>query len=425
MDRFIRFSRLSAWACLMFGFVLSLDGLAQDTGAPSQPQQPQRGGSPGGAPQPSSQPAGPDRTNRPSPLPETPRPFFLSGIVRLAEGTPPPERVLIERICNGRVRPEGYTDSKGNFSFLLGAQTGAIPDASAGLSSPPFGPDAGLRNGVNPRDLNGCEIRASLSGFLSTTIILMSRTVLDDPNIGVLYLSRLASVDELTLSVTTASAPKDAQNAYEKGIDNAKKQKWTDAERDFLKAVQVYPRYSVAWYELGRVYQQEKKFDDAARALNEAIKIDPKFASPYGQLSFLAAVQSKWDDVVAHSSQFIKLRPNVSADVYFYSAVAHYNLQPDRCRQGSRAAGRDSGSPAQDSPGASPSWSDSGSGEGIQRSCRGTPTLFEAGAKCSGSRRHQTDAGRNRKRGGGTCKRLSSTLSTPKLKIVFIAQRYC
>ena len=330
MDRYIRFSLLSAWACLMIGFVLSLDCLAQDTGAPSQqpqqPQQPQRGGSPGGAPQPSSQPAGSNRTNQPSPFPETPRPFFLSGSVRLAEGIPPPERVLIERICNGRVRPEGYTDSKGNFSFLLGAQMGAIPDASAGLSSSPFGPDAGLRNGVNPRDLNGCEIRASLSGFLSTTIILMSRTVLDDPNIGVLYLSRLGSVDELTLSVTTASAPKDAQNAYEKGIDNAKKQKWTDAERDFLKAVQVYPRYSVAWYELGRVYQQEKKFDDAARALNEAIKIDPKFASPYGQLSFLAAVQSKWDDVVTHSSQFIKLRPNVSADVYFYSAVAHYNL---------------------------------------------------------------------------------------------------
>ena len=114
----------------------------------------------------------------------------------------------------------------------------------------------------------------------------MSRTALDDPNIGVLHLSCLASVDELTFSATTASAPKDAQNAYEKGIDNAKKQKWTDAERDFLKAVQVYPRYAVAWYELGRVYQQEKKFDDAARALNEAIKIDPEFVSPYGQLRF-------------------------------------------------------------------------------------------------------------------------------------------
>jgi tetratricopeptide (TPR) repeat protein len=335
MSRFIRFSLLSAWACLVIGSVLSLDCLAQGTGAPS----PQPGGSPGGGPQPGAQPAGSNRTNRSTPFPDTPRPFFLSGSVRLADGTLPPERVLIERICNGRVRPEGYTDSQGDFSILLGAQPGAFADATVDLSSQPFGLDAGLRNGVNPQDLNGCEIRASLSGFLSTTITLTSRRAFDDPNIGVLHLRRIASVNGFTFSVTTASAPKDAQNAFKKGIDNAKKQKWADAERDFLKAVQLYPRYAVAWHELGRVYQEEKKFDAAARAQNEAIKIDPKFAGPYGQLTFLAAAQSKWDDVVAHSSQVIKLSPNVPADVYFYSAVAHFNLrQIDVARDHARQA---------------------------------------------------------------------------------------
>src|SRR5262249_9230363 len=43
--------------------------------------------------------------------------------------------------------------------------------------------------------------------------------------------------------------------------------------------------------------------------------------------AFLAAVQNKWDDVVVHSSQVIKLNPDVPPDIYFYSAVAHYNLQ--------------------------------------------------------------------------------------------------
>src|SRR4029079_18339746 len=136
-----------------------------------------------------------------------------------------------------------------------------------------------------------------------------------------------ANVEGFTFSITTAAAPKDARNAYEKGLGNEKKQKWSDAERDFLKAVQVYPRYAVAWYELGRVYNQEKKFDDAAHAQNEAIKIDPKYISPYGQLTLLAGVQSKWDDVVIHSSKVMKLNPDVTPDIYFYSAVAHYNLQ--------------------------------------------------------------------------------------------------
>lgn len=310
---------------MMVASVLPSISLAQDPGGPSP--QPGQSAPPGGASQPNPQPSGSNRSNR-SPFPDpTARPLFLSGSVRLTDGTLPPESVLIERVCNGRVRREGYTDSKGNFSFLVGGQpSAALTDASVGLPSQAFGLDAGLQNNVNPRDLNGCEIRANLAGFQSTAIVLTSANV-DANNLGVLHLSRLATVDDFTFSTTTASAPKDARSAYDRGLDHAKKQKWTDAERDFLKAVQAYPRYAIAWYELGRVYQQAQKFEDAERALNEAIKIDPRFASPYGQLTFLAAVQGKWDDVIAHSSQVIKLSPTVPADVYFYSSVAHYNLR--------------------------------------------------------------------------------------------------
>jgi Flp pilus assembly protein TadD len=251
--------------------------------------------------------------------------------VRLTDGTVPPDAVMIERVCNGRVRPEGYTDSKGNFSFQVGGQPGiAFGDASIGNSLPfePFGAaDTGLQGNVSPRDLTGCEIRGNLAGFQSSSIMLTFRQALDDPDIGVIHLRRLANVEGFTFSVTTAAAPKDARNAYEKGLGNVKKQKWQDAERDFLKAVQVYPRYAVAWYELGRVYGQQKKFDEASRAQSEAVKIDPKYVSPYSQLALVAALQQKWDDVVLHSSQVMKLNPDVSPDIYFYSAVAHYNLQ--------------------------------------------------------------------------------------------------
>jgi tetratricopeptide (TPR) repeat protein len=250
--------------------------------------------------------------------------------VRLTDGSTPPATVTIERVCNGRVRPEGYTDSKGNFSFQVGAQPGiAFADASVGNTSPfeGFGSDSGLQGNVSPRELTGCEIRANLPGFQSSTIMLTFRQALDDPDIGIIHLRPLANVEGFTFSATTAAAPKDARNAYEKGLGNTKKQKWSDAERDFLKAVQLYPKYAVAWYELGRVYQQEKKLDDAARAQNEAIKIDPKYISPYGQLALLSAVANKWDEVVLYSSQMMKLNPDVTPDVYFYSAVAHYYLQ--------------------------------------------------------------------------------------------------
>ena len=306
----------------MMASVLSAICLAQDRGGPSQSGE----GAPAGTTnQPNPQPSGSNRSNRPAPLPDaTARPLFLSGSVLLTDGTLPPESVVIERVCNGRVRREGYTDSKGNFSFLVGGQpSSALTDASVGLPSQALGLDPGPQN---RRDLNGCEIRANLAGFQSTVIVLTSAN-LDAINLGILHLSRLANVEDFAFSTTTASAPKDARSAYEKGLNHAKKQNWADAERDFLKAVQAYPKYAVAWYELGRAYQQEQKFDDAERALNEAIRIDSRFINAYGQLTFLSAVQGKWDDVVAYSSQVIKLGPSVPADVYFYSSVAHYNLR--------------------------------------------------------------------------------------------------
>src|SRR5438094_537290 len=232
---------------------------------------------------------------------------------------------VIERVCGGVVRPEAYTDSRGNFSFIVGGQNAAVfADASVGGIG---AGDPRQQGGVSERSLTGCEIRANLPGFLSDSIILGFRGALDDPEIGVIHLQRLANVEGYTFSLTTALAPKEARRAYEKGLDGMKKKKWADAERDLSKSVQLYPKYAVAWYELGRTYQQQKKLDEANHAHLEAIKIDSKFISPYGELATMAAVQQKWDDVDQYTSQMLRLNPYVVPEIYFYSAVANYNLQ--------------------------------------------------------------------------------------------------
>src|SRR5262249_17741456 len=161
------------------------------------------------------------------------RPIYLSGSVRLADGTIPPDRVVIERVCKGVVRPEAYTDSKGNFSFQLGARnTGVFYDASVGgidpLSSSIDAGGIGPQRGINESDLSGCEIRANLAGFQSDSIVLGFRRSLDDPDIGTIRLRRLANVEGYTFSVTTAQAPKDARKAYEKGLELLNKRKWEE-----------------------------------------------------------------------------------------------------------------------------------------------------------------------------------------------------
>ena len=93
-------------------------------------------------------------TTQPNTFPEQPRPIFLSGKVMLSEGTPPPEPVAIERICGGRVFPEGFTDSKGRFSIELGRNQGGFLDASMSSGSDAaFGSVSG--SSTNPLSTRG------------------------------------------------------------------------------------------------------------------------------------------------------------------------------------------------------------------------------------------------------------------------------
>jgi Tfp pilus assembly protein PilF len=267
-----------------------------------------------------------------------PQQIYLSGSVRLGDGTVPPASVVIERVCGNAIRPEAYTDSKGNFSFIVGGQNPPVfEDASvAGSIRTP-----GQQNGVDARTLTGCQLRANLPGFISDSINIGFHQPLDDPEVGVIHIHRIDNVEGYTFSVTTGLAPKDAQKAYAKGLDEIKKTKWADAEKDLSKAVELYPKYAVAWYDLGRVYQHEQKLDDANRSYLEAVKIDPKYISPYTNLASMAATQQKWSDVDQFTSQLLKLNPYVAPDFYFYSAVANYNmhkmdLAEQRARDGAK-----------------------------------------------------------------------------------------
>ena len=113
--------------------------------------------------------------------------IYLSGNVMLDDGTPPPDPVTIERICEGAPKAQAYTDQKGRFSFQIGQTAGVTQDASedssalpgtasgaalssapGGLAQPqmPIGPDMMLAN---------CDLRAVLSGFRSDTVSLGAR----------------------------------------------------------------------------------------------------------------------------------------------------------------------------------------------------------------------------------------------------------
>ncbi len=266
----------------------------------------------------------------------TPQVIYISGTVVISDGLPLPERVKIERVCGGAPHLETYTDKKGHFSFQVG-QNLEMQDASS--SSTFNGPGSPLgsannnggpmaqRGGFTERDLWGCDLRAVLPGFQSDPVPLTNIHYMDNPDLGTIILHRLGKVDGLTVSVVSALAPKEARKAYEKGQAAATKHNWDEAQKDFEKAVELYPKYSVAWFDLGRLQEENGHLDEARKDYQQAIAAEPKYIQPFERLSWLDVRESKWQDLVAQTDQWLRLDPLNSADVYYLSALGNLQTQ--------------------------------------------------------------------------------------------------
>lgn len=331
----------SSLSRLFFGLALAVSFCAAAANAQTAPSTPSQGAGGGNTAPPPTSPGTPTTPGRPGQgqtprIPTNPqerqpsfedleqaRPIYLSGKVVLDSGEPAPPQVSIERVCNGVPKREGFTDSKGRFSFQLG-QNNVLADASESSVGTSMRGLGGAPRGVG--NLIGCELRASLPGYHSSVVQLSNRRALDNPDVGTIILERMAKVDGFTFSSTSSYAPKDAQKALKKGTDAMGKKKLDEAELSLRKAVELYPKYAEAWYQLGNVYLRQTKLEEARAAFHESLKADSKYINPYGLLARLAASERKWEEAAENSATLIKLNPYVSGEAYYVSSIAHYNL---------------------------------------------------------------------------------------------------
>lgn len=265
------------------------------------------------------------------------RPIFIMGDVITGDGTPVPHNVEIHRVCSGRDRREGYADSAGHFSFQLGADQ-VIQDASSddfgagtipGRTSPTGGMGMGMGSGSGfgggQQSLFGCELKAVAAGFRSSSIELSSFRS-EEPIVGKIVLERMERVQGTMISATSGAAPKEAQKAYKKGLELAKKGKFDEAQQHFTEATTQYPRFAEAWEELGRLYLRQNQIDAAKNAFQQSINADPKFVAPYVSMASIEAVHQNWTEAARLSDQAITLDPVDFPNGYFYNSVANFNL---------------------------------------------------------------------------------------------------
>jgi hypothetical protein len=308
--------------------------LAQKPPAPAPPPPPSTTppNSPAAPPLPSSQPIQPSEDLV----------MFLGGRVATNDGAPVPIDSLIERVCNNRVRQEVYASPHGDFSMELGSRTDSFPEGSADAASP-FGVSSkDSVMGIPRRELTTCELRVSASGFHPRVVSL-----LDVDNfgaridVGVIVVQRGAKPEGMTVSAIPYKAPKDARKAYERGLQAERNGKLADAHKYFETAVEIYPSFTNAWYQLGTVLQKENQKDAARKAYTQATTLDTKFLPPYLFLASMAYEAANWTEVLKLTGHILDLNPLDQTDVtgyimdldplnyaeaYFYNAFANYKL---------------------------------------------------------------------------------------------------
>jgi tetratricopeptide (TPR) repeat protein len=236
---------------------------------------------------------------------------FLAGNVVLMDNALPWDAIPVTVSCNGQVRFTTYTDRKGNFTI---ARSEAMGSKTINADPKPVAVQ-----------FVGCSVEAWLAGFDSSPLSIANRHVLDSVNIGTITLRREAGAEGSALSTTTSAAPKDALRSFEKARGEAFDNKPDRAQHDLQKAVEIYPAFAEAWFQLGKI-QAAANSPDAYNSFSKAIAADPKFSLPYDHIAPLAAQAGKWQELVDLTSQALVLNPRGNIELWYYHAFGNYQV---------------------------------------------------------------------------------------------------
>jgi tetratricopeptide (TPR) repeat protein len=263
--------------------------------------------------------------------------IMLSGNVIIADGTPLSEPVFLERVCNGRVSRDGRSDFKGFFTVSLGQYPPGASDSESSAETsgvPGLSPMSTLNSGTprntsNATRLLGCELRASLAGFRSSSVLISTEDLgsgVGMVKVGTIVLERMGEAQGATVSATSLSAPKDAKKAYDKGHRAVENNKLPEAQQELEKAVQLHPQYAAAWLDLGWVYAQQNALDKARHAFEQARTADGMFVPAYVGLASIAVRESRWAEAAEFSAHATQLDGVDFPAAFYYNCLANYRL---------------------------------------------------------------------------------------------------
>jgi tetratricopeptide (TPR) repeat protein len=222
-------------------------------------------------------------------------------------------------VCGSQERARTGTDSKGNFTIQINVPSDSQPQTS----------QAAIRQ--DSVSWNNCELYAESSGFRSEKVSLNAEPLNGIVRVGTITLhpvvqAQNAAEGTFTVSATSLAAPDSAKKAFAKGQEQARKGKWAEAVNYFRRAVQVYPRFALAWLELGKAQIHQNDFAEAQQSFQQAATHDNDFMPAYVELTKVAVQQQNWKSLAYATDRIVQLSPQASAQFWFLNAAAHFNL---------------------------------------------------------------------------------------------------
>lgn len=138
--------------------------------------------------------------------------------------------------------------------------------------------------------------------------------------------SRRSGDPRFTIGVTSLAAPEKAKKAFNKGEQEEHKGRLEAAYDHFKEAVAAYPRYALAWLELGRLQAKQSSFVDAQESFRQAVTSDSSLTTGYIDFAVVAAEQQNWQAVADMTDTLVQRFPDSSPVYWFLNSAAYYNL---------------------------------------------------------------------------------------------------
>ena len=260
--------------------------------------------------------------------------LLLTGTVRDEAGNPPAQPTELSIECNGESHLQGYADAAGNFSLPLSRMSPFNFSAAATTmpsESGPAAPEGGLQL---------CSLQVEAAGYAVQRISLSSVAGESGPvNVGRIVIRPIESPESFTINAADANIPKQARKDFEGGRKAEKKGLWTAAAEKFERAVSLYPRFALAWVELGKVQAQQSDFVSAQTSFNRALQVNTKLVEAYLELAQLAAQQRNWQGLADNTDHLLTMNSAAIPQMWFLNAVANFNLRHfDRAETGALRA---------------------------------------------------------------------------------------